>query len=237
MQYIALLCAGQAEIRCPTQPWWTTKSARDAAALPDTTLRAAPKSSSAGSSPPRWHYGQTASSSCDDVCVITIETVSGADASAHRDGVLAVWTAAFGLVNDPDEWAVSPWDRHRSRPGYRLTLAHDGARLVGFAWGYTGERGQYWSDAIVRELGSKADEWVDGHFEFVELAVIPEARQRGIGGQLHDALLADLDHRRALLATSRSSEDPAVRLYSSRGWVGLASYGDDRQVMGRVLHE
>lgn len=175
--------------------------------------------------------------SCDDEGVITIETVSDTDASAHRDEVLGVWTAAFGPVNDPDEWAVSPWDRHRSRSGYRLAVAHDDGRLIGFAWGYTGERGQYWSDFITRELGSKVSGWVGGHFEFVELAVTPEARGRGIGGQLHDALLANLDHRRALLATSSSPDDPAVRLYSSRGWVSLATYGDNRQVMGRVLSE
>ncbi|WP_372492658.1 GNAT family N-acetyltransferase [Microbacterium aurugineum] len=88
-----------------------------------------------------------------------------------------------------------------------------------------------------RPLGSKVSGWVGGHFEFVELAVTPEARGRGIGGQLHDALLANLDHRRALLATSSSQDDPAVRLYSSRGWVSLATYGDNRQVMGRVLSE
>lgn len=175
--------------------------------------------------------------SCDDERVITIERVSGADASPHRDEVFGVWTATFGPVEDPDGWADSPWDRHRFRSGYRLALAHDDGRLVGFAWGYTGQRGQYWSDFIARELGSKVDGWVDGHFEFVELAVIPEARGLGIGGQLHDTLLADLDHHRALLATSSDPDDPAVRLYSSRGWVSLATYGGDRQVMGRVLNE
>lgn len=188
-------------------------------------------------SPETIHRLRRPAFSCDDECVSTIEIVSGADASAHRDGVLGIWNAAFGRVDDPDEWAVSPWDRHRTRSGYRLALAHDDGRLVGFAWGYTGERGQYWSDFITRELGSKVDGWVGGHFEFVELAVIPEARGRGIGGQLHDSLLANLRHRRALLATSSSPDDPAVRLYSSRGWVSLATYGDDRQVMGRVLGE
>ena len=173
--------------------------------------------------------------SCNDECVITCERVSGDEAAAHRDDVLAVWSAVFGGVDDPAGWAISTWGRHRSRPGYRLALAHDDARLVGFAWGYTGEHGQYWSDVITREVGAKVEGWVGGHFEFVELAVIPEARRMGVGARLHDTLLADLDHHRALLSTSSSPEDPAVRLYLSRGWVSLATYGDDRQVMGRVL--
>ncbi|MEZ7755883.1 GNAT family N-acetyltransferase [Microbacterium paraoxydans] len=169
--------------------------------------------------------------------MVTIATLSSAQASAHRDDVLSVWTEVFGPVEDPEAWTDSPWDRHRSRPGYRLALAHDGARLMGFAWGYTGERGQFWSDFITRELGPKVEGWVGGHFEFVELAVIREARGRGIGGRLHDALLADLDHHCALLATSSNTQDPAVQLYSSRGWQSLARYGDDRQVMGLVLKE
>ena len=167
--------------------------------------------------------------------MITFETLSGAEASEHRDEVLGVWSVVFGRVNDPDAWAVSPWDRHRSRAGYRLVLAREDERLIGFAWGHTGQRGQYWSDFITRELGPSVDGWVGGHFEFVELAVIPSARGRGVGARLHDALLSNLDHPRALLATSDSPSDPAVLLYSSRGWVSLATYGDGRQVMGRAL--
>lgn len=172
---------------------------------------------------------------CQAERVITIDTLSGAEAAAHREDVLSVWSAAFGPVENPEEWEASPWDRHRSRPGYRLVLAHDGDEKVGFAWGYTGERGQYWSDTILREAGPRIEGWVGGHFEFVELAVLPEARGRGVGGRLHDALLADLPHDRALLATSDSPDDPAVRLYLSRGWRRLAGHGDGRQIMGLHL--
>ena len=156
-------------------------------------------------------------------------------ASHFRDAVLDVWSEVFGRVDAPDEWAISPWDRHRARPGYRLALAHADDRLVGFAWGYTGARGQYWPELISRELGAAADGWVGGHFEFVELAVRPGARGEGVGRRLHDALLSDLDHSRALLATTSDPQDPAARLYSSRGWLSLGTYGDGRQVMGLVL--
>lgn len=165
----------------------------------------------------------------------TVVTLSGAEAAGLDPEILDVWRGAFGDAADAEEWRSSVWDRHRSRAGFRLVTARDGERMLGFAWGYIGERGQYWSDFISREVGRGGDDWIGGHFEFVELAVMPDARGRGIGCRLHDALLADLPHERALLSTSARSDDPAVRLYSSRGWVTLATYGEDRQVMGRVL--
>lgn len=165
----------------------------------------------------------------------TVVTLSGVEAAGLDSEILDVWNAAFGHVEDAEEWRTSVWDRHRLRPGFRLVAAREDERMLGFAWGYTGERGQYWSDFISREVGSSVDEWIGGHFEFVELAVIPDARGRGIGRRLHDALLADLPHDRALLSTSASVDDPAVRLYISSGWVSLATFGEGRQVMGRAL--
>lgn len=167
--------------------------------------------------------------------MITIETLSGEGAEKHREAVLGIWIAVFGKVENPDDWTASPWDRHRARAGYRLVIARDGDRPLGFAWGYTGERGQYWPDLVSREVGPRLDEWLGGHFEFVELAVIPAARRGGVGGRLHDALLAALPHEKALLETSARDDDPGVRLYASRGWISLASYGADRQVMGLAL--
>ena len=64
------------------------------------------------------------------------------------------------------------------------------------------------------------DEWLGGHFEFVELAVDPDHQGRGLGAALHDALLAGLPHARALLSTWRD-ERPARRLYLTRGWTVL----------------
>jgi len=164
-----------------------------------------------------------------------VDVLSAADASPYRDEVLQVWTEVFGPVADSTEWAASLWDRHRSRTDYRLALAHERGTVLGFAWGYTGDRGQYWPDLIARELGPAVDGWVGGHFEFVELAVHPSARARGVGGRLHDALLSGVTNERALLSTSADPGDPAVRLYRSRGWVGLGAYGQGRQVMGRRL--
>ncbi|WP_050722744.1 GNAT family N-acetyltransferase [Microbacterium sp. GCS4] len=166
--------------------------------------------------------------------MVTIETRAAAEADTHRDAVLTVWESVFGPVSDPEAWRVSLWDRHRSRAGYRLVLAWEDEQLAGFGWGYTGERGQYWSDRILAEVGPRITEWGGGHFEIVELAVLPGARRSGVGGRLHDALLAGLAHERALLETSDAADDPAVRLYESRGWQHLAPLKGGRQVMVRM---
>ena len=107
---------------------------------------------------------------------------------------------------------------HAGREGFRCVVAREGGRVVGFAYGYTGRRGQWWSDHVAERVPPElAERWLDGHFEFVEMAVHPDHQGKGIGGALHDALLDGLPHDRALLSTW-TAEYPARRLYLNRGW-------------------
>ena len=161
---------------------------------------------------------------------------NGVDADLLSDPVLHVWIRSLGPIEDPTRWRTERWNRHRSREGFRLVTAHHLGGVVGFAYGYTGEHGQYWSDWVAKELGPVADEWVGGHFEFTELGVLPAFRGCGIGGALHDALLHGLSHSRALLGTFARLEDPAGALYSRRGWKTLGTIGNDYRVMGKPLN-
>lgn len=91
-------------------------------------------------------------------------------------------------------------------------------RPVGFTYGYTGRRGQWWTDQVARHLDpERARVWLSGHFELAELHVHPSYQGRGIGGELHDRLLEGLPHTRALLST-RQAPTVAIALYRSRGW-------------------
>jgi GNAT superfamily N-acetyltransferase len=128
------------------------------------------------------------------------------------------------------------WDRHAGRVGFRLALAHDDAeRPAGFAYGYTGERGQWWTDRASEVLPpAVADAWLGGHFELVSIGVRASARGLGVGAALLDALTAGLSHDRWLLMTTADTRDPARRLYASRGWTVLGpGVGPGRVVMGR----
>ena len=160
-----------------------------------------------------------------------VETLDGDAAGSYAEPVFALYDRVFGDFPDQDAWREQMYDRHRVRADFRLAVALDDDRLVGFAWGYRGDRGQYWPDLVAEKLPDIAADWVGGHFEFVELAVEPTSRGNGLGRQLHDALL-DGRTGKALLGTTSDADDPAVRLYRSRGWRTLGLLDADRQVMG-----
>jgi ribosomal protein S18 acetylase RimI-like enzyme len=154
-----------------------------------------------------------------------------------------VFAAAFGAPGydeepDPGHFATDQLPTHADRDDFRLVAARSDGSVVGFAYGFTGQRGQWWSDRIANAVTPElADEWIGGHFEVVELAVRPDAQRNGLGAELMTALTAGLPHRRALL-TTYSDDRPAPRLYRRLGWQllvqdlgwGSALYGLDRGV-------
>ena len=151
-----------------------------------------------------------------------------------------VYDAVFGDRPDIDSWRSTTWDLHVARAGFRLARAFDaagdgGRRLVGFAYGYTGEHGQWWTDEATRVLAPDvAAEWLGGHFDLVSLGVLEEARGRGLGRTLLREVTSDLPNPRWTLMTSADDEDPARHLYASEGWQVIGPGLTDGQVtMGR----
>jgi ribosomal protein S18 acetylase RimI-like enzyme len=136
------------------------------------------------------------------------------DLLARPEELVAVWPNASGERLD----AIVP--RHLEREGFRFVAEWDGdGSLAGIAYGYCGAPGQWWHDLVADAMDEAArSRWLrPGHFEFVELAVRPDLRRRGIGGRLHDALLAGLDAPTAVLSTELSNA-AAIALYGARGW-------------------
>jgi ribosomal protein S18 acetylase RimI-like enzyme len=143
---------------------------------------------------------------------LTLDEVHGL--LARPDELLAVWPDATGERLD----AIVP--RHLERAGFRFVAEHDeSGRLAGIAYGYRGSAGEWWHDLVSGAMDEDARaRWLGpGHFEFVELAVRPDLRRRGIGGRLHDTLLTGLDAPNAVLSTEVENE-PATALYLGRGW-------------------
>jgi len=148
-----------------------------------------------------------------------------------------IWQLYDAVFHDHpsfDAWK-SAWDRHCRRDGYRLARAYDDERLVGFAYGYTGQRGQWWTDNAERVLDQEiAARWLGNHFEIVDLAVHPSSRRRGLGRQLVRSLTRGLPHERLLLMATADESDPARRLYRSEGWCVLGpGIGDSTVILGK----
>ena len=127
-----------------------------------------------------------------------------------------VYDAVFGDQTDYRSWRDDVWHRHVPREGFRLARAYDDDRLVGFGYGYTGERGQWWTDQAATVLDDEvADEWLGGHFELVSIGVLAEARGAGVGAALLATITDGLPHERWVLMTTGDADDPARHLYAS----------------------
>lgn len=147
-----------------------------------------------------------------------------------REELTAIYQVAFaGPPYYEDEYDAQRFGRslivHNQRPGFQALAARepDTGRILGFTCGYTTSPGQWWHDTIRPALGEeKAGYWLSNSFELVELAVLPAVQGKGIGGRLHDQLLAHLPHRTAVLSTAQA-ETAALHLYRKRGWLTLVS--------------
>lgn len=157
---------------------------------------------------------------------VIVGTAPAAELIRRSDQLTALYRDVFSVApyHEPPEAVASFGDRlrqHAERQDFRAVLALDGERLIGAAYGYRGEPGQWWHDVVRRVLAPEvAARWLADAFEVVQIAVQPDAQGQGVGGGLHDALIAVIPNRTAVLTTSQL-ESPATSLYRSRGWTKL----------------
>jgi ribosomal protein S18 acetylase RimI-like enzyme len=164
---------------------------------------------------------------------VRIVVVDGEEALALAEQLTHVYRRAFGApgYDEPEESVRRFHDeqlpKHATRDGFRCAIARSSDQVIGFGYGYTGQRGQWWSDWVAERAPAEVvQRWLGGHFEFVELAVDPAEHGHGVGTALHDALLAGLSHEVALL-TTYGDDRAAVRLYRRKGWQLLVRRLDD----------
>lgn len=160
---------------------------------------------------------------------------------ADLDEVFALWARAHGVPAERMRQRHEIIARHFGYPGFAGLGAFLEGRLAGFVYGFTGAAGQWWFERVrVLMPPEMAREWLGRHFEFTELAVDPAHWGRGLGGRLHDEILAGRHEPRALL-TVNADNARARGFYERRGWrpllrdVRLVEAGPLLWVMGREL--
>ena len=144
------------------------------------------------------------------------------DSEVSRLDAEEVWPVYEAVFKDqPDlmTWRAEVWDKHTERTAFRIARAYEDQRLVGFAYGFTGQRGQWWTDRALEVLPPDVGRaWLDGHFELVSIGVLAQVRGRGIGRALLRRVTAGVAHERWLLMTTSDPDDPARRMYDAEGW-------------------
>ncbi|HEY3903658.1 MAG TPA: GNAT family N-acetyltransferase [Streptosporangiaceae bacterium] len=111
-----------------------------------------------------------------------------------------------------------------SVPAPALAPATD-SQVVGFAYGFHGQAGQWWYDAVwhatSRSLGAgRAAVWLADSFEIAEVHVRKEFQRGGIGTAMLLSLTADRPERTAVLSTP-DRDSTARRLYRRLGFTEL----------------
>lgn len=110
---------------------------------------------------------------------------------------------------------------HLSEPGFRAVLVKDGARLVGFAYGYHDLPGQWWHDVVVEALPLEGGlPWLARAFQVTEIHLLPSHQGRGTGALLLRALLRDVDRDTAVLS-AYDQPTRALSLYRRLGFSPL----------------
>ncbi len=167
------------------------------------------------------------------------------DMARRLDDVIEVYGQAMGYPPELTTARRGYVAGHVRRPGFQAVATLDPqGRLLGFGYGYTSAKGQWWHDRV-RE-GLRRDQrryWLHDCFEVVELHVRPMAQGHGLGAAQLRALLSLGSGATTLLSTPEADEQRsrAWRLYRRFGFVDVLRHfgfpGDERPfaILGRAL--
>ncbi|MFC4559794.1 GNAT family N-acetyltransferase [Virgibacillus kekensis] len=155
-----------------------------------------------------------------------------------------LYFVTFQEEDSSKQQALATIRKHTGYEGFVGFQAHhkDGM-LAGVAYGYTSKPGQFYREKLAAQLpDEQAQRWLSDCFEFVELAVHPDYKRRGLASNLHDMLLGETGHKTAVLTTAVDNE-PAIGLYAKKGWevikndVPVLSEDNPQLIMGKYLNQ
>jgi ribosomal protein S18 acetylase RimI-like enzyme len=133
--------------------------------------------------------------------------------------------------------------RHATYPGFRGIVACEDEEIVGFAYGYTSMKGQYYHELLCEFLSTaEQNVWLADCFELVELVVAPSYRRNKTGKKLVAELIGNVSNQTALLTTQMDNL-AARNLYEKFDWeIIQEDFIPNKQavsyvIMGKKLNE
>lgn len=176
-----------------------------------------------------------------------LRELSQADFRAELDELVAVYAAAMRPEAAQLPGRLSIMERHAGYPAFKgiAATSGDSPQVIGFAYGFRGEVGQWWHDVVRSGIiaaggQSAATAWLADPVEIAEVHVRPECQHRGIGQRLLLTLSGGRAERTAVLST-QDDNSPARRLYHGMGFTDLLTGfsfpggGPPYAVMGAVM--
>lgn len=112
--------------------------------------------------------------------------------------------------------ARETFTRYAGYPAFHGFVAFVDDEPAGVGYGARSSPGVPWHDLVAPRLG-EAHPALQDAFRIVELAVVEQHQGNGVGGRLHDALLAAQPCARALISTNVANQR-ARAIYERRGW-------------------
>ncbi len=151
---------------------------------------------------------------------------------ANLDALTAIYAAAMAPPPQQLPGRRAIMERHAGYTAFRAVVATlplnggpPGEQLVGFAYGFHGETGQWWHDLVCSALAQHqgrraARSWMDDSFEVAEVHVHPAHQGRGTGHAMLARLVAGRPEHTAVLSTM-DADTSAHRLYRGVGFADL----------------
>lgn len=149
-----------------------------------------------------------------------IEHLGPESAWAKRNEIAAVYRDAFGVEHEMAErFRDLSLVNVRDYPGATVIAAMIGRRIVGFLYAYTYVPGHWWPNHVGSRLVAEGHgHLLDNAFELLELGVLPEFQQQGIGTALLREMLDTMPHDHVLLNTNAREDNRAIALYKRLGF-------------------
>jgi ribosomal protein S18 acetylase RimI-like enzyme len=134
--------------------------------------------------------------------------------SVWFEPAVRVYTAAYGAPLEP---TLAFFKEQAQRPDFRgMVAVTDGQEAIGLGAGTRSEPGQWWHDLVSAQVGADhpalQDAWV-----LVEIVLLSDYRQRGIGTQLLETLLRTQPYPRVVLSVVVGNSR-ARSFYERKGW-------------------